>query len=470
MKRLFSAPTTANLELTDLCNVKCRHCYNFWRDESMGTTSLTTERLDRVLAELADAGVFHVIFTGGEPFSRFELLEHGLRRSRELGLSVSCNSNLMLATQDRVCRLTAVGLDHILTSLPSLDPVVNDRIMNSVGSYEKIIEGIRLCVDGGIRISVNMVITRANMGDVYETGRLVADLGVEKLFVTRSVPPTYSDPTKETDYTLTPEEQLAVLDDALRVRDEFGLMVGTLVAYPLCFLGDLERYADFAGRGCPSQSGHRISVNADGTTHVCVHEEESYGNLFDRPIGEIYRDRMRKWHNGSFRYAGCRGCAYENICESGCSMSAQAHSGSHDAKDPLFVGPHAFTRHFTALDDPDLLTAIDGGLRFLAPRRLRFRAEDGFHLLNVRWGNSFPVSDDVARFLIRHRDSGESFTLAEFGQRNRLLLARLFAKDALEAPDYAGSVSNKMRMGLSVNIDALPDQHMAPTPLEGANR
>ncbi|PPR26426.1 MAG: hypothetical protein CFH34_00953, partial [Alphaproteobacteria bacterium MarineAlpha9_Bin4] len=34
MKRLFSAPTVVNLEITEICNVKCRHCYNFWRDES----------------------------------------------------------------------------------------------------------------------------------------------------------------------------------------------------------------------------------------------------------------------------------------------------------------------------------------------------------------------------------------------------------------------------------------------------
>ena len=40
-KKYFSAPTTVNLELTELCNVKCRHCYNPWRDETMGEISLS---------------------------------------------------------------------------------------------------------------------------------------------------------------------------------------------------------------------------------------------------------------------------------------------------------------------------------------------------------------------------------------------------------------------------------------------
>ncbi len=32
-KRIVSSPIMINLELTSACNIKCRHCYNFWRDE-----------------------------------------------------------------------------------------------------------------------------------------------------------------------------------------------------------------------------------------------------------------------------------------------------------------------------------------------------------------------------------------------------------------------------------------------------
>ena len=74
MKRMLSAPTVVNLELTELCNVKCRHCYNFWRDESMGSVSLDQEKLDILIDKFADAGVFHVVLSGGEPMSNFDLL------------------------------------------------------------------------------------------------------------------------------------------------------------------------------------------------------------------------------------------------------------------------------------------------------------------------------------------------------------------------------------------------------------
>ena len=458
MKRLFSAPTTVNLELTEVCNVKCRHCYNFWRDESVGFVTLDQQKLDKVVEKLAEAEVFHVIVSGGEPFAKFDLLEHVLLRLHERGISTSCNSNLMLATDEKTQRLAAAGLDHILTSLPSPDPGQNDFVMCKEDSLAPILEGIRTCIRNGIRVSVNMVITRANMHQVYQAGKLVAELGCQKLFVTRAVPPTYSDVTKEDDYTLTPEEQKSVLDEALRVKEDFGIMIGSLVSYPLCFLGDLEKYRDFVGRGCPAQSGHRMSINANGDVHACVHEEEAYGNIFESSVGQIYTGRMRKWHDRSFHYEGCAGCPYSDICESGCSMTSLAVYGSHSAKDPLFVGPHVFEKHYESVPDAGILAAIDEGLRFTAPKRLRFRKEDGFHLLNVRWGNSIPVDDDVATFLIEHRDSDRPFTIREFGPERKELLAQLYFKDAIESADYSYA-DTRDKAGLSFNIDALN-----PTP------
>ena len=49
-------------------------------------------------------------------------------------------------------------------------------------SLNKIIEGIKACVRNNIRVSVNMVITRSNKNQVYETGKFAAELGATKFF------------------------------------------------------------------------------------------------------------------------------------------------------------------------------------------------------------------------------------------------------------------------------------------------
>ena len=50
-KKIYSAPTCVNLEMTEACNVKCLHCYNPWRDEHAGKFSLDINKSDFPLIE-----------------------------------------------------------------------------------------------------------------------------------------------------------------------------------------------------------------------------------------------------------------------------------------------------------------------------------------------------------------------------------------------------------------------------------
>ena len=140
--------------------------------------------------------------------------------------------------------MVALGLDHILTSLPSVDPSTTDSIMKKVGAFDQIMRGIKTAVRNNVRVSVNMVVTRETKNQVYEAGKLVAENGGQTLFVTRAVPPTYSQASNLSNYILSPIETKRALDDAIRVKNDFGIMIGSLVSYPLCFLEDLDKYEE----------------------------------------------------------------------------------------------------------------------------------------------------------------------------------------------------------------------------------
>ena len=459
MKRLFSTPTVVNLEITEICNVKCRHCYNFWRDESIGQNSLDEKKFDKILDRIIEAKVFHVILTGGEPMAKFPLLVHGFKRLKEANISFSCNSNLMLCTDERAKTLAGLGLDHILTSLPSREPTVNDFIMGKQGSFDKIMKGIENATKNGIRVSANMVVTKNTYQDVYETAKLAASKGCQKIFTTRMVPPTYSHGKVDEQDVPSPEQTRIALDQAIKAKKDFGIMIGTLVSYPLCFLGDLEKYSDFVGRGCPGQSGHIMSINATGESHSCTHEANSYGNIFDRPISEIYQqESMKKWRT-SFHFDGCKGCDYIDVCESGCRMTAKAYTGNHAEKDPLFLGPHVFEKHVKLVQDDRLPDKIRNGMEFYSPSRLRFRKEDGFYLVNARWANTMPLENDVAELLIKFQKSEKSFTLKEFGEEKIDLLANLYYKDYVVIKAERDIGERGLR-GLSLNLDALPSKRL----------
>lgn len=140
-------------------------------------------------------------------------------------------------------------------------------------------------------------------------------------------------------------------------------------------------------------------------------------------------------------------------------MASLGHYGEHAAKDPLFVGPHAFDQHYEPVPNNEIFAAMKRGMKFIAPKRLRFRREQDFYLVNIRWGNTISISDETAEFLIRHRDSGEAFSSETFGPRKSELLASLFYKDVIVAEDpslaarFGGDERDKQ--GLSMNFENL---------------
>ncbi len=484
MHRAYKSPTVLDLEITDVCNEKCRHCLNFDRDLSMGSATLTEGKLDEIIDQAKEAGIFHVVLSGGEALVKFDLLEHGVKRLIDEGFSISVCSNLSVTAKldDRMKRLADVGLDHILTSLISHDPVTCDHMVNAVGAFERICRGIETAVENGIRVSANMVVMQKNHTHVYDTAKLAHNLGCQKIFGTRIVAPNYDgidyenlDEDNEL-HVLTRRMIIETLDQLIEAKKDSGIAVGTLVSYPLCLLGDMEKYADFVGRGCPTQRGHRMSILPGGDILACAHiNEMRYGNVFETGLVEAYKNQS-DWRDGSYHNPECAPCDYKNVCEGGCRVDAHAYSGSISGRDPLMVGPiingtinndpsKAFVP-FRTTHDPKLLEVIKSGAEFSVPDRLRFRKEDSFYLMSIRWANIVEVETEVAEFLMKHQGKNETFTLKEFGEHSIGQLADFFMKDVVESDmDQLIEIKNQHLsfQGLSIDPSLLPPSYNLST-------
>jgi radical SAM protein with 4Fe4S-binding SPASM domain len=460
-KRILASPVMMNLEITDACNIKCRHCYNFWREDSTSATNkLDKGKIDHLVEEISQAGVFHVVLTGGEPFANFETLVYSLTRMTEKGISTSVNTNLMLVTPEKIRRLKEAGLDHVLTSMVSCDAKTNDYLMNKEGALETIIEGIKTTIACGIRVSVNMVISDVNIDQVYDTAKRCSEIGVQRVFGTRLVPSVNLEEPTESDMKLDQESAKKGLDQLIRAKEDFGIGIGSLVSYPLCLLGDLNKYRDFVGRGCPAKSGIRMSVNADGTAHACTHEEEGYGNILKEGIKEVF-SRMDHWHDGSYLFEGCKDCAYIDVCGSGCSMASEAYFKTKDSQDPLWRGHEEIGVPFK-LEIPSVISgAVDSGEKFEVPSRVRFRKENGFYVVNIRWANAFTIESDLAEYMQECQKNKKCFTLTEMKTRvadARTSLIYMIFKDGIEPVEenLKMALDGKEKVGASVNPFELP--------------
>ena len=83
------------------------------------------------------------------------------------------------------------------------------------------------------------------------------------------------------------------------------------------------------------------------------------------------------------------------------------------------------------------------------------RNEEGFMLVNIRWGNTISVSNELGNFLMKYMESQKSFSLKEFGEENMEWLANWFFKDVVVADNYDFK-DDRSLMGVSANIDQIP--------------
>ncbi|MEF2232215.1 MAG: radical SAM protein [Pseudodesulfovibrio sp.] len=422
----IKSPTCVSIELTTACNQKCRHCYNFWRHSSEPDSVIDIAAADRLIDDVIENGVFQVILTGGECLLNGRVLEHFMRRLSENGVAFTMNSNLLSATPEKMRRFADYGLPHVLTSLNCCRPEINDMMVSRRNAFGRIVAGIEATVAAGIRVSSNMIVTQRNKDHVYETGSFLHGLGVTNFFTTRMVPSHCADAEMEKELQLTPEEQKRlILDESVRVKEDTGINIGSLIQYPVCFLQDVFKYRDYVGRGC--QAGKKLlTINANGDTHACVHESRKYGNALTDGIRACW-ENMQMWRDDSLLPVVCRECAWLPKCEGGC----RTYTRNLADMDLLAPGPEGLPSP-EALDSEFLDLVPEK--TFLAPGRLRWRAEDGFYLVSVRGASVHTVDLEVARFLMQRQREATPFTLEDF-PGSAAALASMLEKWIVETTD-----------------------------------
>ncbi len=429
----LSSPITVHIELTTQCNFRCRHCYNFWRDNSIPREieKLNPEKLDKLFKILEDNGVMHIILTGGEPTLNFEGLLYATKKATELGMSTSLNSNLFAMTYDNLVKLKEVGLEHILTTLNSYKEETNDEIVNLIGAHKKIIKNIKNSVKAGIKISANLIVSKKNIDHIYETGKLCEELGVSGFFANRTVPPLTKDIDLQKEYWIFDEEGKILIQTLKRLENETDIKIGTLRTLPACFVGDLEEYKMFLGRGCPA-GNKMICINVDGNCTACVHEAISYGNIYEDGLEKVW-ENMKKWR-GDFFPQECQQCPLFDECNGGCRVAAQAYFKTLHAFDNLRNPNNKinFYEMFENYEENQMKKYINQfeNDKFRFVDSIRLRRENGFYCVNPWGASTIFINDEDMEYYFRFKD--KEFTLADVGEEFKYHMACFLRYELLE--------------------------------------
>ena len=329
----LKSPTIVELTLTGKCNHRCSHCFNPWRsDEEMQAfrKTLTKREIDIIAEELSINEVFHIVLSGGEPLTEFKTTLYALDAFTNKGFSVALNSNLSLLNLQKINELNKYDVDFLLTSLPSSNKKTTNGILQ-VKAFDRIIEGIRLCVENKLPVGINSVINKTNIDEVYETARFLSGIGVKYFFASVAIPPNYDPYNKQ--YFLTDKDIVKLGKTLLSIESDFGLEVSTVTPLPLCVLKDAHEFRSITQKACTGGITH-CTISNNGDIVACSHESEPYGNVFKDGLKSAW-ERMEVWRNGSNLNNDCRHCDFLAICGGECRILSESYPNRPFSKQVL---------------------------------------------------------------------------------------------------------------------------------------
>ncbi|UCG11303.1 MAG: 12,18-didecarboxysiroheme deacetylase [Deltaproteobacteria bacterium] len=336
---------------TRRCNLKCVHCYAHATDEA-SQQELSTDEGKLLLDDFAQFGVPVVLFSGGEPLVRKDLVELA-DYAVKLGMRAVISTNGTLITRSVAQTLKDVGLSYVGISLDGMKEV-NDRFRGVRGAFDKAMAGIENCQQAGIKVGLRFTINRMNADEIPAIFDLLEDRDIPRVcFYHLVYAGRGSDLVKE---DLSHEETRRVVDliiDRTQSLHERGkpkevLTVDNHADGPYVYLRLLEEGSPRAQEVLEllkmnegNNSGRGIGcVSWDGEVHPDQFwRHYSFGNVRERPFSEIWTDSSdplmaRLKDKKQYVTGRCATCQWLNVCAGNFRVRAEAATSDLWAPDP----------------------------------------------------------------------------------------------------------------------------------------
>ena len=171
------APFLAIWETTQSCALACRHC-RASASPGRDPLELTTEEGRRVIREVAGMGTPLLIFSGGDPVNRPDLLEL-IRYGKAQGLrTATIPAATDCLTRELVRDLKQAGLDQMALSLDFPDAAGHDAFRGVPGAFEKTLQAVAWAHEEGLPLQINTTVCGETAPHFERMAAFVQGLGV----------------------------------------------------------------------------------------------------------------------------------------------------------------------------------------------------------------------------------------------------------------------------------------------------
>jgi len=347
----FDTPLFVVWNITNRCNLRCKHCYQDSAHAAL-PDELTREEKLAVVDCLGEAHVPMLALAGGEPTICPDLLAV-LRRAQRYRMHTTVATNGVKITEKLARQLAAAGVRYVEISLDSADPARHDAFRGVPGMWARAVRGAKIiAATEGLRLGIAMCVHRGNYHEVRDVIELAISLGAGCFAHFNFIPVGRGLEMISGDITPSQREQLLQLLNEYMQSGRIGVISTAPQLGRTCLMHAAPETGRVACSHAGSGSGTKARVVAKylggcgaGRTYACIEPNGDVtpcvylphrvmGNLREAPLGEIFRggyyellnDRTDRTHH-------CGVCRFADYC-GGCRARSDAYFGRLDAGDP----------------------------------------------------------------------------------------------------------------------------------------
>jgi 12,18-didecarboxysiroheme deacetylase len=338
--------------MTQRCNLKCVHCYAHAVDPSDHVDPISNEKAKEIIDDLAQFGAPVMLFSGGEPLVREDLVDLA-KYATSQGMRAVISTNGTLITKKKARELKEVGLSYVGISIDG-NEAVHDKFRGVSGSYKQALKGVENCQAEGLKVGLRFTINKRNAPEIPHLFRLIEDMEIPRICFYHLV---YSGRGSELiKEDLNHQETREVVDlimDETRALFDKGMPKEVLTVdnhadgphvYHRLLKEDPERakeVLELLKMNEGNSTGRGIGcISWDGQVHADQFmRHHTFGNVLERPFSEIWLDEnieiLHKLKDKRPHVKGrCAKCKYLNICGGNFRARAEAYYDDFWAQDP----------------------------------------------------------------------------------------------------------------------------------------
>lgn len=314
---------------TNRCNMYCRHCY---RDAGAAKDQeLNTDEAKNLIEEIAACGFRIMIFSGGEPLLRDDLLDL-VAYARDRGLRPVLGTNGTLINRSKAQELKVAGACAAGISLDSIDPVRHDRFRRYPGGWWQAVEAMDNCRQVGLPFQVHTTVMDWNWKEIELITDVAVSIGAGAHHVFFLVPTGRGQEIENE--TLRTAEYEMLLERLMEKQVQTPIEIKPTCAPQFMRIARMKGIKTRFSRGCLAGISYCI-VSPSGDVQACAYLDRTLGNIRREGFKNIWEQDpvLTELRTEAYK-GGCGTCGYRKICGGCRARAAYYHNGDFMAEEP----------------------------------------------------------------------------------------------------------------------------------------